>query len=189
MMKKLAVTLLLTLLVVLAGLGLLYSLFAQGKGSPTTNMPTITHGLEVRSVIKVFEETVGSFEVQSNRKLLSSVMTDELLESWLSFGPATTYSILTRLELTKVRVFEYTPSQFVALGCGYKTLDTIIRTGKLISHQRFFLQVLYVFRQEEGTWKLVLINGSPDGRWYWSSAWEIQALDAYVRQNEACGRH
>ncbi|MCA9906428.1 MAG: hypothetical protein KC547_21380, partial [Anaerolineae bacterium] len=101
-------------------------------------------------------------------------------------------------DLKEVRVLEYAPLQFKAIGCGQMNLAEVTSGGAYIrTLPRRTFKKIYVFNREDDMWKLAAAYDftDPDGAirdWSYVLDWErdlIGPLPDYVHEHYSCGLH
>jgi hypothetical protein len=95
-----------------------------------------------------------------------------------SSNPDVVY-VTTSLEFEGVRVFEYSSQEFRAIVCGTSYLDQVTDEGELIkSMPPHKFRNLYIFANENGTWKMALQVGLDTAYddWGYAADWERELV-------------
>lgn len=121
---------------------------------------TQAHGDEVREVIEQYNARVGGFDTAKDPSLLSELATGPYLEylrdAGESLSDAPSWYVTSSVHVEGVRVLEYTPDRFRAIGCGVLQIDRVTSTGqvmKTLPPSEFW--AIFVFVREDGAWKAV----------------------------------
>ncbi len=116
----------------------------------------------------------------------------------MSLGESSTHYITTNIDLKEVRVLDYAPLQFKAVGCGQMNRDEVTPEGEQIrTLPGWTFKKIYVFNREDDIWKLAAVYDftDPNGAirdWSYVLDWErdlIGPLPDYVHEHYGCGFH
>jgi hypothetical protein len=147
---------------------------------------TETYGDEVREAIERFESGRSTVETHRNPDTLSEYFTGPFLEYMRDLDLEDNeppWWVIGYVNVEGVRVLEYTPQRFKAIGCGLWYNGLVLPEGELYDTLRpWHFQNLYVFASEDDVWKAVTFIDIRDIRqnyyrdWTYVPDWEKEAL-------------
>jgi hypothetical protein len=157
---------------------------------------TELYGDEARTAIETLQMVSGSLEADRDRSILSEVLTGPYLEDRLSSGMYDEVFVTQSMDLQEVRVLEYSPTQFKAVGCGILNIDEMTIEGEYIrTLPRRDFRGVYAFVREDEKWKLAASYSfmDVDGALRdWPSVWDWQKeylgdVPSIIHEHSNCG--
>lgn len=119
---------------------------------------TEIHRKESADTIEQFQSVIGSFAANKDPNILAKFATGPYLQTLLDatelLRGESSWIVTSRAEVRGIRVLEYSPNRFKAIGCGFIYIDRVTSEGQLIRSlpvQEF--RNVFVFVNENGTWK------------------------------------
>ena len=151
---------------------------------------TEAHGEEVEQAIERFISMEGSYDAIADPDILVDIATGPYLEllnfSKQQIEDSSSWLVTDSFTVDGVRVLEYDPDEFKAIGCGIVYINRVTPQGTVIKElpSRQFRN-LFVFVKEDDTWKVAAGYGITDPKysiaeWEYAEAWRKEAIGDLV---------
>jgi hypothetical protein len=147
------------------------------------------HQEEVISVVENIQSQLVSLESIQNPDILSEFVVTPYLEHLSHSIPekgricsSSECTIFNSVNISKVRILEYSPERFKAIGCGTAYMEVVTPGGEFIrSLDPREFRTLYVFVSVDNTWKLAGSFNITDQKdayrnWDYAPAWLKQVV-------------